>query len=1019
MPAVRIAQADSDDLIDTTTTTTPLLPTNAFPLTFSSPPSTTITSPTPQPHLNNNHHLISNHNNNHQVQDILTCGVCQKPFALADIVRFIQHKIQACNADKENHVHHHGGCYGGGGRDGGDRDEGGDLRVMRRANISLAPTKKSRVYTPPPASPRLLAPGDLCVDGAASSTPKRRASSSPITSSSLEDGSEDIKPSIKQERMDTSSSPEGSSGSTCNKKLRTEVTDAESNTTHSEPSNYVCSTCKARLHSAWRLVQHVQHAHGVKIYVESSPSTNSTGTISTNVSSNSGPLSKASSNSNNNHSSSSISSTGSCSSIPPPAILPPVSTANSLRHHPLLPGPHELNPFSVGGLLRMPLPPLNQGPVVHPVAGPLFSRPEHAHHHFRSMEQLVSEQFRHHGLNLAAAAAAAVAASGGVPPPHPNFPSPASDRLGQGVIPPPPPQPPNMVGCRGGGRNTPQQHQQQPPQQHQPLSLEPQLDFYSQRLRQLAGTTSPGQAAQASSPSPRKHSPPFASPSPSLPPQLPMPMPMVSAVQQQVTTTVTTPTHQLPSTNTIINTSNLSSNSNNNNNNNNISASSQQSGTGSGSSRPQSLSPQLKPQDEPQALTTTPRSTSTPDNKPLSPNRLHNNHLMTPDAAVHACNYCGKKFRYQANLEVHKRAHTGELPYKCTICDHAYAQSSKLKRHMKIHRTPEDRTSNAGSVETLDGEDSEEDEDEMDEEEEEEDEEELDEDEEAEDLSIPSQMAKNSLPSASLVGELMDKFGLSNIAQYSEAYKQALQESGCSALKLQMASKDRDNNNSMALTNNQMKMRDEFTKGLLPGPNPPLPLGFPPFNSDFDPKRMKLECGDWWLPNLQRDGKSIPGPSALLQNPLMKNKEASRRNDTCEFCGKVFKNCSNLTVHRRSHTGEKPYKCELCSYACAQSSKLTRHMKTHGRVGKDVYRCRFCEMPFSVPSTLEKHMRKCVVNQGKGHLLATMPMLSGDEDSSSASKEASSASSQATSAAAVAAAVQAQAAAAAAAATST
>ncbi|ELU03496.1 hypothetical protein CAPTEDRAFT_65449, partial [Capitella teleta] len=82
-----------------------------------------------------------------------------------------------------------------------------------------------------------------------------------------------------------------------------------------------------------------------------------------------------------------------------------------------------------------------------------------------------------------------------------------------------------------------------------------------------------------------------------------------------------------------------------------------------------------------------------------------------------------------------------------------------------------------------------------------------------------------------------------------------------------------------------------------------------------------------------------------------------KRNDTCEFCGKVFKNCSNLTVHRRSHTGEKPYKCALCSYACAQSSKLTRHMKTHGRLGKDVYRCKFCNMPFSVASTLEKHMR--------------------------------------------------------------
>lgn len=94
------------------------------------------------------------------------------------------------------------------------------------------------------------------------------------------------------------------------------------------------------------------------------------------------------------------------------------------------------------------------------------------------------------------------------------------------------------------------------------------------------------------------------------------------------------------------------------------------------------------------------------------------------------------------------------------------------------------------------------------------------------------------------------------------------------------------------------------------------------------------------------------------------------RNDTCEFCGKVFKNCSNLTVHRRSHTGEKPYKCELCTYACAQSSKLTRHMKTHGRVGKDAYKCRFCHIPFSVPSTLEKHMRKCVINNQRNSNVA-------------------------------------------------
>ncbi|KAK7904484.1 hypothetical protein WMY93_017091 [Mugilogobius chulae] len=40
------------------------------------------------------------------------------------------------------------------------------------------------------------------------------------------------------------------------------------------------------------------------------------------------------------------------------------------------------------------------------------------------------------------------------------------------------------------------------------------------------------------------------------------------------------------------------------------------------------------------------------------------------------------------------------------------------------------------------------------------------------------------------------------------------------------------------------------------------------------------------------------------------------------------------------------------------SSKLTRHMKTHGQLGKEVYRCDICQMPFSVYSTLEKHMKK-------------------------------------------------------------
>lgn len=119
--------------------------------------------------------------------DILTCGTCQKTFALAEIVKFIQHKVLQCN--KENY----GQCftqgklkqmilslieaYNGGTLSGtsGDRDsdDGRPLSLAnsRRPSISAPISRKSslsRVHSPPLASPssRLLEDGST-------STPKR------------------------------------------------------------------------------------------------------------------------------------------------------------------------------------------------------------------------------------------------------------------------------------------------------------------------------------------------------------------------------------------------------------------------------------------------------------------------------------------------------------------------------------------------------------------------------------------------------------------------------------------------------------------------------------------------------------------------------------------------------------------------------------------------------------------------------------------------------------------------------